>query len=133
MKKEAYFQFMLKGIGIPRVISYGVIPRYNIMVETLLCKTIQQLFKINQNAQIKMKDLCMVAIQIIDRIQFIHSKNIVHQDIKPENFLVGNPNSSIIYIIDFGLSKKYRSSRTGKHISFSKTKKFKLYSIFGIL
>jgi serine/threonine protein kinase len=66
----------------------------------------------------------MVAIQIIDRIQFIHSKNIVHQDIKPENFLVGNPNSSIIYIIDFGLSKKYRSSRTGKHISFSKTKKF---------
>ena len=67
---------MLKGIGIPRVISYGVIPRYNILVETLLGKTIQQLFKINQNAQIKMKDLCMVAIQIIDRIQFIHSKKI---------------------------------------------------------
>lgn len=66
-----------------------------------------------------MKDLCMAAIQIIDRIHFIHSKNIVHQDIKPENFLVGNPDSSLIYIIDFGLCKKYRSSRTGKHIIFS--------------
>ena len=66
----------------------------------------------------------MTAIQIIDRIEFVHSKDIIHQDIKPENFLVGNPDTSTIYIIDFGLCKKYRSTRTGKHIIFSKTKKF---------
>jgi hypothetical protein len=37
---------------------------------------------------------------------------------------VGNPDTSTIYIIDFDLCKKYRSTRTGKHIIFSKTKKF---------
>ena len=45
-------------------------------------------------------------------------------DIKPNNFLVGNPDDSIIYIIDFGLSRKYRSSRTGKHTQFIINKSF---------
>jgi len=124
LEKEAYYQYLLKGFGIPKVLSYGQNKHYNVLVMTLLGKSIDQLFKMNQEPNSKMKDLCMVAIQIIDRIQYIHSKNIVHQDIKPENFLVGNPDTSIIYIIDFGLSKKYRSSRTGRHISFSKNKNF---------
>ena len=74
--------------------------------------------------------MCMTAIKIIDRIQYIHSKNIIHQDIKPENFLVGNPDNRLIYIIDFGFSQKYRSSRTGKHIAFSKNKKFYGYKAY---
>ena len=124
LEKEAYYQYLLRGFGIPKILSFGKNRKYNILVETLLGKTIYEYFTKNKNANTKMKDLCMVAIQIIDRIQYIHSKNIIHQDIKPENFLVGNPDTSIIYIIDFGLSKKYRSSRTGKHISFSKNNKF---------
>ena len=124
LEKEAYYQYLLKGIGIPKLLSFGRCGNNHILVETLLGKTIQQLFDLNKNPQSKMKDMCMTAIQVIDRIKFIHSKNIIHQDIKPENFLVGNPNTSLIYIIDFGLSKKYRSSRTNKHIKFSKNKQF---------
>jgi serine/threonine protein kinase len=124
LEREAYFQYYLRNIGIPKVISFGKTRNYNILVETLLGKTINKLFEINNNPESKMKDMCMAAIQIIDRIEFIHSKNIIHRDIKPDNFLVGNPDTSLIYIIDFGLCKKYRSSRTGKHIIFSKNKKF---------
>ena len=124
LEKEAFYLYRLKGLGIPKIISFGHSGKYNILVETLLGKTIDKLFNMNQNPQRKMKDLCMAAVQIIDRIQYIHSKNIIHQDIKPENFLVGNPDTSIIYIIDFGISKKFRSSRTGKHINFSKNNKF---------
>jgi serine/threonine protein kinase len=124
LDKEAYYQFLLKGTGIPKVISFGRCGNNHILVETLLGKTLTQLFALNKNPQSKMKDMCMAAIQIMDRIKYIHSKNIVHQDIKPENFLVGNPNTSLIYIIDFGLSKKYRSSRTNKHIKFSNNKPF---------
>ena len=61
-------------------------------------------------------DVCLIGIQIIDRLEWIHSKNIIYRDIKPENFLLGIDDPNVIYIIDFGLFKKYRSSKTGKHI-----------------
>ena len=96
LEKEAYYQYLLKGLGIPKVISFGHSGKYNVLVETLLGKSIDKLFTMNQNPLKKMKDLCMAAIQIIDRIQYIHSKNIIHQDIKPQNFLVGNPDTSIM-------------------------------------
>jgi serine/threonine protein kinase len=65
----------------------------------------------------------MIALQIIDRLEFIHSKNIIHRDIKTDNFVIGrNENNKIIYLIDFGFARKYRSSRTGKHIKFQRMK-----------
>ena len=62
----------------------------------------------------------MFAIQALERLEYIHSKNYLHRDIKPGNFLIGNPDKSQIYLIDFGNAKKYRSSRTEKHIPFDK-------------
>ena len=59
----------------------------------------------------------MFAIQALERIEYVHSKNYLHRDIKPGNFLVGNPDKSQIYLIDFGNAKKFRSSKTGKLLS----------------
>ena len=89
-------------------------------------ESLEIIFKQNKNKEknIILKDMVMTGIQLIDRIEYIHSMNLLHLDIKPSNFLAGYKNPSLIYIIDFGLSKKYRSSRTGKHISFSKKKHF---------
>ena len=66
----------------------------------------------------------MLGIQMIDRIEYIHSQKIIHRDIKPDNFLIGRGNKShIVYILDFGLSKKYWSSKQNKHIPFCTNKK----------
>ena len=63
-----------------------------------------------------MSDICLIGLQVLDRLEWIHSKDIIYRDIKPENFLIGIDDPNVIYIVDFGLCKKYRSSKTGKHL-----------------
>ena len=118
LEGEAYILFQLKGIGVPKFKSFGKFGNYKILVETLLGKSLDEIsFIISKN--FTLKDICMIGIQLIERLEYIHSKYIIHRDIKPENLLVDKETKRYIYLIDFGLSKKYRSGRTGNHIKFS--------------
>ena len=122
LETEAYFLYLLKSVGIPEILSFGKTKDYNILIEPFLGKSLYQLYEEN-NRYFRTKDICLMGIQILDRLEWIHSKNIIHRDIKPDNFLIGNKDPNTIYLIDFGLSSKYRSSKTGKHKKFGFTGK----------
>ena len=123
LETECYFLFSLKGLGIPKVISFGHNKEYDILVMPLLGKSLHEI-QSTKNFNFEFKDICLMAIQMIERIQWVHSQKIIHRDIKPDNFLIGLDDPNIIYLIDFGLSKKYRSSITGNHIKCTRIKKF---------
>ncbi len=47
----------------------------------------------------------------------------IHRDIKPDNFLMGlGRRSNVVYIIDFGLAKRYRDPKTHVHIMYRENK-----------
>jgi serine/threonine protein kinase len=122
LESEAYILMNVKGHGIPKVISYGHHNIYNVLVEELLGKSIGKIFDRMRANNFNLKDICMMAIQSLERLEHIHSKLVIHRDIKPDNLVIGLNDPNIIYLIDFGLSRKYRSSRTGKHIKFNNLK-----------
>ena len=122
LQNEAFTLFNLAGPGIPAVKSFGKVKNYNILVEPLLGKSLFDIFAENHK-EMPMEDICLIAKQVIDRIQWVHSKYVVHRDIKPDNFLIGKKDPNVIYLIDFGLSQKYRSATSGKHVRFGFTGK----------
>ena len=61
----------------------------------------------------------------IPHIEYIHSRNFIHRDIKPENLLIGvKKRGNQVNIIDFGLAKKFRSSKTHQHIDYKENMSF---------
>jgi serine/threonine protein kinase len=68
--------------------------------------------------------VCNIAYQLISILETVHNNNIIHRDIKPANINIGIGNmEKFLFLIDFGLSKKYRSSTTKKHYPFEQNKK----------
>ena len=121
LESEAYLLMNLKGYGIPKIITYGYHGLYNVLIEELLGLSIGDIFD-SKRKTFNLKDICMIALQCIDRLEYIHSKFVIHRDIKPHNLVIGRSDPQVIYLIDFGLSRKYRSSRTGKHIQYKNIK-----------
>ena len=109
------------GIGIPKVYNYGTEGTSNIMALELLGLSLESHFKLNKN-RFSLKTVLMIADQCISRLEYIHTKSFIHRDIKPDNFLIGlRRKSHVIYIVDFGLSKRYIDSMS-KHIKYKEGK-----------
>jgi len=53
------------------------------------------------------KDASYLMKQLLEALAYLHSKGIVHRDLKLENLLITKPGSLNIKLADFGLSKVY--------------------------
>ena len=118
LENETLRLVYLQGEGVPCVYCYGNNLYHNLLVEELLGKSLEDLFNL-YGKPFSLKTVCVLGIEMIKRIQYIHSKYYIHRDIKPDNFMIGRgQNEKKIYIIDFGLAKKYYSVSKAQHIKF---------------
>lgn len=117
---EAKILTSLKGkFGFPSCYKLITTKQDKTMIMDLLGPNLETIMKKMPNEKFSMKTSLMIALQIITRLIDLHTKGFLHRDMKPENFVIGQKGKErIIYLIDFGLSKKFINEKTFEHIPF---------------
>ncbi|KAF6152276.1 hypothetical protein GIB67_005930 [Kingdonia uniflora] len=116
------YRILQGGTGVPNMRWFGVEGDYNVLVMDLLGPSLEDLFNFCSR-KMSLKTVLMLADQMINRIEFVHAKCFLHRDIKPDNFLMGlGRRANQVYVIDFGLAKKYRDTTTHQHIPYRENK-----------
>jgi serine/threonine protein kinase len=120
--ESRFYKSMNGTVGIPSIKWCGTEGDYNVMVMELLGPSLEDLFNFC-NRRFTLKTVLLLADQLISRIESIHTRSVIHRDIKPDNFLMGlGRKGNLVYTIDFGLAKKYRDHRTHEHIPYKENK-----------
>jgi casein kinase 1 epsilon len=117
-KESKFYRFITGALGFPEHVYYGIDGDLAIMAMELLGKSLADLLEQNQG-KFSLKTVLMLADQMLARIEYVHLKGYIHRDIKPDNFAIGlGKKSQIVYLIDFGLCRRYIDLKTGQHISY---------------
>lgn len=134
--EEPKYNYLTKEANIYKILTGGSTPpigfsRFHWFGEDadgnkyLVCeplgKSIQDLF-VKCGNHFSLKTIIMLAYQMINRMEYLHSKGYIHRDIKPANFLIGiGEKQNTVYMVDFGLSKEYTTPE-GEHIENPKNR-----------
>jgi serine/threonine protein kinase len=94
-----YLNSFKNNVGIPRLYWFGVDENNNYMVMELL----EKIIKINSD----------VLKQMLNVVEYIHSKGLIHRDLKPDNFLYNEKNNNV-YLIDYGFCTSYKNKSNKK-------------------
>ena len=121
LEDESMFLSFINMPLVPKIKTFGYSGSYIILVMEVLGKSLDKIFNELPSKGMSIRCVCNIAYQLIVIFEAIHKCNIIHWDIKPANIAIGRGEKSrYIYLLDFGLSKKYRSSKTKKQFPFVK-------------
>lgn len=116
--ESAILQTIQGGINYPRYIETGVDAVFRYLAMELLGKNLDELFILCGN-KFTIKTVLMIADQLISSLEFLHKRHYIFRDIKPNNFVIGRGSkSNQIFMVDFGLCKKYIDEETSEHVEF---------------
>lgn len=105
------------GVGMPTLWASGLWGRWDYLAMDLLGSSLDRLYRKSGKNVMDLRSACSIAIQLITRLEFMHSRGVLHRDIQLGNCVVGlEPRQETIYMIDFGFSKRYLDNKQ-RHIA----------------
>ena len=113
--EASIYKTLQHSTSVPEFLWYGSKGGFNILVMEMLDKSLEDL-KCECGGTLSVRTVLMLADQMISCLEYMHQKRVIHQDLKPENFMVGrDAKAGQVSIIDFGLSKTFVDPETGAH------------------
>ncbi|KAI0304509.1 kinase-like domain-containing protein [Multifurca ochricompacta] len=105
------------GVGMPTLWASGVWGRWDYLAMDLLGSSLDRLYRKAGKNVMDLRSACSIAIQLISRLEFMHSRGVLHRDVQLGNCVIGlEPRNGTIYMIDFGFAKRYLDHKQ-KHIA----------------
>ncbi|OHT02161.1 casein kinase I-like 12 [Tritrichomonas foetus] len=104
--------------GSPEFYGEGSDRAYRFIAMEYLGFSLEHLFNICHQ-RFTLKTVLMIVEQSLSIVEYLHKKNLLYRDIKPDNFVIGRGNNlNKIYLIDYGLSTSYIDPETNQHIEY---------------
>jgi len=106
--------------GVPRVHYKGKQGDYYVMVMDMLGPSLWDVWNTSGQSMSSEMVAC-IAVESLSILEKMHSRGYVHGDVKPENFLLGQPSSAQskkLFLVDLGLATKWRESPNGQHVEY---------------
>ena len=111
--------------GIPKFYGFGDKENYYYLIQEFLGPNLSQLINYCGKKKFTLGTICLLAMQMLNRIEYMHKRHYLHRDIKPENFCIGNEeNTNTLYLIDYGLAKRFKDNKTNQHIPYREKRFF---------
>lgn len=101
--------------GIPLVFYYQLLPNSDsCMVMERLGASLEDYLRQQKSGNFPIPTVMAIGLQMVDRLEAVHSQGLLHGDIKPQNILLGYHDPTVAYLVDFGLARGYLESN-GMH------------------
>ncbi|XP_071522031.1 serine/threonine-protein kinase VRK1-like isoform X2 [Panulirus ornatus] len=117
----------LKRLGMPKYLGCGSFEynktKYRFMVMERFGLDLQKILE-QHSKRFSFKTVYQVGIQILDVLEYIHSKEYIHADIKASNLLVGHKpgTENQVFLVDFGLACRYANDGEHKEYKYDQRK-----------
>ncbi|KAK9130869.1 hypothetical protein Sjap_011356 [Stephania japonica] len=106
--------------GLPLVHHKGRQGDYYVLVMDMLGPSLWDIWNSNKQSLTEEMVAC-IAVEAISILEKLHLRGFVHGDVKPENFLLGQPGTSDekkLYLVDLGLSSRWKELASGRHVDY---------------
>ncbi|CAH9102404.1 unnamed protein product [Cuscuta europaea] len=106
--------------GIPWVHYKGRQGEFYVMVMDMLGPSLWDVWNTSGQSMSPSTVAC-IAMEAISILEKLHLKGYVHGDVKPENFLLGQPGTvdeKKLYLVDLGLASRWKDSASGEHVEY---------------